>query len=858
MVSKARLIAGLINADGDVKDANLDNLPDFDSAQITTIIPASVDFYSTLDSLPVTGLSNGDRAFVESSGSGARLYISNGSGWYNAAMINLSPTMTLDQSGTIQLNADTLSATVTITATDSDNANLIFSVESDGNMLATGVTVSQDSSVFTITSLTADSGGVAGDFDLTFKTSDGINQATESLSFTLSFSTVVDSSAPTVLLMKAVGDGIGNGSITHLIDSANSSTNFVEQNGPEAATFTPYRSGGYSVYFDGSGDRLEIDSPIGDLSSTNYTIEGWYYFLTDPNSSTYLLWTLNDDGGNGYAQLQTLSSTTTLRLQQRGGAYLSDGTFDFDTNTWYHIATVWDGTNMKVYVNGAEALTSTTNVVQNAGNGLCVNGDGGGNLQFKGYIRDFRIVTSAVYTSAGFAPPTEPLTAITGTDVLLCHLPYIADGSSNSYTVTPSNDAMTAPFGPYDYSPWIADVGGSVKFVSTSNLRTTATAVNAVGNTATKEYTVEGWLYLESYPTTGGALFSKGTSGTTAPGNAIVVGQIRSAGAVYCSVDGNFSSSHITTANGTLRLKEWCHIALTKTSAGLHTLYINGVSKGTYTKTNVNMSASTNAYIGGIMYDPDAAARTLNGYVADVRVTDEVIYTGAFTPPTAPLSQTSNTTLLMQNKSDANIYDASASGTFDVGNDAASSTSSRKFSTSSSVVFDGTGDFLNIDNYTDLFQFGDNDFTIEGWYKADTTSSDHYIISFSGGTFNAATSHFGINIYQGNWRAGGFNDKLVGGVGSGVNTGIDTTTWHHFALVHASQNLKYYIDGTQIGSTVSTTGDTFNCGSTACIGGYHSSNGSLNWDGYLQDIRITKGFARYTANFTAPAAEFEL
>lgn len=99
---------------------------------------------------------------------------------------------------------------------------------------------------------------------------------------------------------------------------------------------------------------------------------------------------------------------------------------------------------------------------------------------------------------------------------------------------------------------------------------------------------------------------------------------------------------------------------------------------------------------------------------------------------------------------------------------------------------------------------------------------------------------------------------MVGGVGSGVNTGIDTTTWHHFALVHASQNLKYYIDGTQIGSTVSTTGDTFNCGSTACIGGYHSSNGSLNWDGYLQDIRITKGFARYTANFTAPAAEFEL
>lgn len=848
MVSKARLIAGLINADGDVKDANLDNLPDFDSAQITTIIPASVDFYSTLDSLPVTGLSNGDRAFVESSGSGARLYISNGSGWYNAAMINLSPTMTLDQSGTIQLNADTLSATVTITATDSDDANLTFSVESDGNMLATGVTVSQDSSVFTITSLTADSGGVAGDFDLTFKTSDGINQATESLSFTLSFSTIVDSSAETVLLMKAVGNAVDNSEITHLIDSANSSTDFVEQNGPEAATFTPYRSGGYSVYFDGSGDRLEIDSPIGDLSSTNYTIEGWYYFLTDPNSLTHLLWTLNDDGGTGYAQLQTVTSTTTLRLQQRGGAHLSNGTFDFDTNTWYHIATVWDGTNMKVYVNGAEALSSTTNVVQNAGNGLCLNGDGAGNLQFKGYIRDFRIVTSAVYTTAGFTPPTEPLTAITGTDVLLCHLPYIADGSSNSYTVTPSNDTMTAPFGPYDYSPWIADVGGSVKFVSTSNIKTTATAVNAVGNTATKEYTVEGWLYLESYPTTGGALFSKGTSGTTSPGDAIVVGQIRSAGAVYCSVDGNFSSSHLTTANGTLRLKEWCHIALTKTSAGLHTLYINGVSKDTYTKNDVSMSSSTNAYIGGIMYDPDAAARTLTGYVADVRVTDEVIYTGAFTPPTAPLSQTSNTTLLMQNKSDANVYDAAATNEFELVGNTTTNNSTRKFTTSSSVYFDGTGDYIDFPA-NEIFTFGTGDFTVECWVYFTSIadgSSNLQIFYHSGGT----TSSFYFHADSNQLSTGTSSVYKVN-----ESTTFTTNTWYHVATTRQNGTSYVFRNGVLLGSG---TADTTNYTSTGQPRIGANASGGQEVNGYIQDLRVTKGRARYTSTFTPPTAEFEL
>jgi len=76
-----------------------------DSAQVTTIAQsAGLAVYTALDSLPSTNLTSGDQAWVESSG---RLYISNGSGWYNVALINASPTLTLDQSGTIQLNADT-------------------------------------------------------------------------------------------------------------------------------------------------------------------------------------------------------------------------------------------------------------------------------------------------------------------------------------------------------------------------------------------------------------------------------------------------------------------------------------------------------------------------------------------------------------------------------------------------------------------------------------------------------------------------------------------------------------------------------------------------------------------------------
>jgi len=196
--------------------------------------------------------------------------------------------------------------------------------------------------------------------------------------------------------------------------------------------------GGSSAYFDGTGDRLESPS-LADLSSGSWTIEGWYYFTTDPNSATKLLWSLNDEATNGYAQLITISGTTTLSLQQRGtGTYTSNGTYDFNTNTWYHIAAVWDGTNQKVYVDGSEVISSTTNVIQNAGNGLTLNGDGGGSYNFAGYIDEFRISTIARYTSS-FTPPTAAFDNDSNT-VLLLHM----DNPNSSTTFIDDNGLLTS------------------------------------------------------------------------------------------------------------------------------------------------------------------------------------------------------------------------------------------------------------------------------------------------------------------------------------------------------------------------------------------------------------------------------
>jgi hypothetical protein len=835
-----------------------------DSAQVTTIATdAGIAVYTALDSLPSTGLSSGDQAWVESSG---RLYISNGSGWYNVALVNASPSLSLDQSGTVILNADTLSVVVTASASDSDdNQNIItFSVESDGNMVGTGTTISQDSSVFTITALSADSGGTAGDFTLTFKATDQIAVDNETLSFSLSFTNVVDSSSGTVLLMKA-RDSDGTNSTITFLDSNNSSVDFANTNSPAASTFTPHRSGGYSSYFGGGNVGFyAADNAEFTLGTSDFCMEGWLW-ITDYSPLQMF-----------FSQWATSGGTNTFQCRVTTGGYLefvlsnsttltATGT-QVPTHQWVHYAFVRNGSNFNIYQDGVSLYsdTSFSYTFTDTSDPLYVGRwYGSTDYAVEGYMHDVRfVVGSPVYTAA-FTPPTEKLGNITNTKLLTCRLPYIADESTTGHALTLNGAVETRPYTPYNYEPWSADdhggslhIDGAGSYVSLDDDgegRKDKFDLN--GNS----WTLRTWIYPDAGSGETRTIFA--TGGGQASWSSTNGAQYQLSINTSNKLDFTFNSSGSASSNTTtedIPLNVWSYISLSHADGGDTQMHINGekvktISSPTYT----DVSSQTLVRLGTTQSSAYETSQNFHGNIADFEfINGTAVYTDSdYTVPTAPVTRHSDSKLLMQNKSDASVYDASASGTFRLKLDTKSSTSDRKFTTSSSVYFDGTGDHILINEFADLFHFGSGDFTIEGWYKAETTSSDHYIISFAGGTTDAG--HFGINIYQGNWRAGGFNDKLVGGVGSGVNTGIDTTTWHHFALVHASQNFKYYIDGTQIGSTVSTSGDTFDCSTTAVIGGYQGDTDASNWHGYLQDIRISK-YARYLANFTAPTAEFEL
>ncbi len=89
---------------------------------------------------------------------------------------------------------------------------------------------------------------------------------------------------------------------------------------------------------------------------------------------------------------------------------------------------------------------------------------------------------------------------------------------------------------------------------------------------------------------------------------------------------------------------------------------------------------------------------------------------------------------------------------------------------------------------------------------------------------------------------------------------MSPSTWYHIAVCRASGSTKMFINGTQTGSTYT---DANNYGTSAPLGiGTYWSAGSpvttLTLNGYIDDLRITKGYARYTSNFTPPTTTFKI
>jgi hypothetical protein len=242
-----------------------------------------------------------------------------------------------------------------------------------------------------------------------------------------------------------------------------------------------------------------------------------------------------------------------------------------------------------------------------------------------------------------------------------------------------------------------------------------------------------------------------------------------------------------------------------------------------------------------------------NGYISDFRLVSGSAVT---TLPTSPLTAISGTGLLL-NFTNAGIIDNAEMNNLETVGNAQISTAQSKFG-GGSMYFDGNGDYC-LGPTSPSFEFGSGDFTIEAWlYRtADSGQYDSEIVGYGNpNTLNGW--HFGLsgssggtaNRIQLNLNYSGY---LV--ISSGT---IPVNTWTHVAVTRSGTSFKVFINGNQDGSATSSATPTTTSSSRLYVGTGAYDPGSVNRTitGYIDDLRITRGVARYVSSFSVPTAPF--
>jgi len=639
---------------------------------------------------------------------------------------------------------------------------------------------------------------------------------------------------PYVPLLLETTSTNGQQNNTFLDSSTNNFT--ITRNGtPTQGSITPYwPNGQWSNNFNGSTDYISAPSNAAfTLGTGDFTIEAWIYPAS--NSAIQGVIGLADSGSLGsFGFFYNIGAGPSIVAGKIGfsnvGGTLVISTGTVSANTWTHVAFSRASGSLKIFFNGV--LDSTTAFADNSTKTVCTIGRPYSTLNqdyFPGYVSNARIVKgTAVYTS-NFTPSTTPLTAITNTSLLTCQSNRFRDNSTNNFTITANGTPRVQAFQPFSptASYTAAAYGGSGYFNGSTDYLSLAN--NAALTLGSGNFTIEGWFYTSA--TANNALYARNNFG-------IMIAVTASNFTFYASsTGGSFNLATITF--GACVLNAWNHFAAVRNGTNI-TLYVNGVLGATVAVGTNSLYEVDTPNIG--YWTNGGATFLTNGYISNLRVVKgTAVYTAAFTPPTTPLTAITNTSLLT-NFTNAGIYDAAVqNNAITVGN-SQTSISQYKWSPTS-MRFDGTGDWLTAIDGPQL-QLGTGDFTIDGWVYLSATGVAYGLISKG-----TASTGWSVNVTSGNKLQFSYTSSNLTGA-----TSLASGTWYYFAVVRSGSstgNLKVYLNGTVDATSGGAVTDSFTQTNTLYVGADRVGGSALN--GYLQDVRITKGYAR---TITTPTAAF--
>ena len=629
-------------------------------------------------------------------------------------------------------------------------------------------------------------------------------------------------------------DGSNDGVNNAFIDGHDTSNpHTITANGNVTqGSFGPFArpDGEWSVEFDGAGDYLDASDGV-TFGTGAFTIECFVYLNDDTQQ---FFFDARPDGANTtYPVIYMLSNRTLVYYANSGTKITSSTSETLSEYTWHHIAVCRSGTSTKMFLDGTQVGSTYSDSTNYADSGrMRIGANKNAGSLVKGYISNVRVVNSALYTS-NFTPPTAALTAITDTKLLTCQSNRFVDNSADGLTITPAGDPAVSAFGPFltsaVYDPAVNGTSGY--FAATTDYLSAANSSEFYMED--DAYTIEFWNF--GGPTTSTQyVFDNYKAGGTG-GMTMYLSDAGKIHMRFSSTAGVYKDT--VTSDGAFIVNQWSHIAVVRTYVSSNTtvvIYVNGVAKATETFNNVTAVSNTSEALT-IGFPGQYAYR---GYLCDFRmVKGTAVYTGNFTPPTAPLTAITNTKLLL-NMSNGQAIDNSAQNNLTLYGNANTSTDQAKFG-NTSLHLDGTGDYVTL---TGSHAFGTGDYTIEMFVYHTSISGQQTYFS------DAYADTAGIYFYKDSNHKLGlyYSGQIVTGSGN-----VPANQWVHVSVCRASGTSRLFLDGVLQGSA----SDTTNLTQTAYSIGDSVGTSSGEFIGYIDDIRVSK-MARYTSAFTAPSEPF--
>ncbi len=438
-------------------------------------------------------------------------------------------------------------------------------------------------------------------------------------------------------------------------------------------------------------------------------------------------------------------------------------------------------------------------------------------ISHSGSLSNIKILHGSAGQAAGISAIKIDGTQLIDSGLTLA-LPLVGSANDVSNRINSGSTAKTVSVNGDPASSTLQSnfYGASFYFDGSTNTDYVSVADNDQLDVGSGDFTIECWAYVSGYPNNNPGLLSKRGGNGAAHWQLVLNrnGQIQFGDQATWS---NYFGTSSGTTGDTIFKDNWHHIAITRTSGSVQAWY-DGRKYGTAITNTTDFSTSANFSVGvgrENNYDP------FQGYVNDVRVYKGVAkYTENFIPAST----------------NPDILPDTPSGV--------SGSSKLAKITEGAVSFDGSGDSLSITGSSDV-QFRTGVFTAECFvYSSGYPGSGVYGIFDTGSSVNA--NRFSMVLYPSGLISIDSNVNLLQS-----SSAISANAWNHIAFVRegtGSNQAKLYINGVLSNqATISTdfTNDDLLIGKTI---------DNLGWKGFISNVRIIKGTALYTSNFTPPSA----